>query len=176
MRRKLLAALVDVILVSFVLSLLLSTAVQRFQGQAWGWIGIHGTSMHPTLADGALALSLPAKFDRLSVGDIVVFRSGSQPPVICHRIIGRTDNGFNTQGDGAMAVDQEYGVPAVTEANLAGIVPQIGGRPVSIPVLGNLAGGGENRAGPNLVAALGLSVGFLVLGGGAAPRRRRTQV
>ena len=172
MRRKFASTMVDAILICFVASLLLSTFVQRLNGTAWGWIGIHGSSMEPTLTNGSLALCLPAKVDGLQVGDIVVFRSGGQPPIVCHRIIARDDQGFVTQGDGVVAVDQHYGLPAVNETNLYGYVPQLAGRPIAIPLLGKLVGGSEGHAGSNLAAALGISVGFLLLSG-SQPRRRR---
>lgn len=171
MRRKFLSTMVDAVLICFVASLLLSTIVQRLNGTAWGWIGIQGSSMEPTLANGSLALCLPARVDGLQVGDIVVFRSGGQPPIVCHRIIARDDEGFVTRGDGVVAVDQHYGLPAVNETNLSGYVPQLAGRPIALPLLGKLVGGGESHPGSNLAAALGISFGLLLLSG-SQPKRR----
>jgi|GEM_PF-2583250 len=171
MRRSLLAASLDLLLICFVVSLAGSAVIQRACGSAWGWVGIHGSSMQPTLSNGSLVLSVPATPDQLQVGDIVVYRSGTLPPIICHRVIAVGPDGILTQGDASSRVDQTYGLPPITAETLYGVVPQIAGRPVAIPALGALAGGSENPVGAHLVMALGVSFGFLALGG-ADPRRR----
>ncbi len=174
MRRSIVVTCFDTILIVFILSLILSAALQRIGGQAWGWVGIHGESMHPTVANGSLVLSVPADPDDLSAGDIVVYRSGGLPGLVCHRIVGvAEDGGFLTQGDGTAKVDQELGLPPVTAETLAGYVPQLAGRPVAIPLLGKLTAGGASDAGPNLMVALGVSMSFLALGGKPKRARRR---
>jgi signal peptidase I len=175
MRRSFLAALFDVLLICFVLSLVSSAVIQRVYGNAWGWVGIHGASMQPTLSDGSLVLSVPAKPEQLRIGDIVVYRSGTLPPIICHRVVEIGPDGIMTQGDASSRVDQSCGLPMVDPKTLYGVVPQIAGRPVAIPALGVLAGSSDNPTGTHLVMALGLSFGFLALGGAQADRRRRRQ-
>lgn len=172
MRKSIVVAAFDAFLVIFILSLVFSAGFQRIGGQAWGWVGIHGDSMHPTVTNGSLVLSVPADLAELAEGDIIVYRSGGIPALICHRIVGvAADGSFLTQGDATFRVDQHGGLPAVTEETFAGYVPQIAGRPVAIPLLGSLATGGGKDAGPNLMVALGVSVSFLALGG--TPRRAR---
>lgn len=176
MMRKGLVILLDLILVGFVLSLTGSAVLQRLSGAAWGWVGISGTSMSPTLSHGALVLSLPARPESLRVGDIVVFYSHSVPPIVCHRIVGQGPDGWLTQGDASERLDQASGLPPINETTLAGVVPQIAGRPVAIPALGMLASGGGDQAGSHFALALALCFGFLALGrtpGQAGGRRRR---
>jgi signal peptidase len=174
MRRTTLATVVDAILICFILSLTCSAVVQRAYGLAWGWVGINGTSMSPTIAHGSLVFCLPARPESLKVGDIVVFRSQTVPPIVCHRIVGSSPEGWLTQGDATGRIDQAVGLPPVTETTLAGVVPQIGGRPVAIPALGGLAGG-ENASAPHFILALGLCFGFMAFGrsGGTGRQRRR---
>ncbi len=174
MRKSIVVTVFDTILIVFILSLVLSAALQRIGGRAWGWVGIHGDSMYPTVANGSLVLSVPADPEALSEGDIIVYHSGGVPALVCHRIVGVADDGgFLTQGDGTLRLDQDAGLPTVTTETLAGYVPQIAGRPVSIPLLGSLAAGGGSDAGPNLMVALGVSVSFLALGGAPRKARRR---
>ncbi len=62
-----------------------------------------GDSMRGTLADGDCLWIFPVPFDSLQVGDVVAFDSGGK--VVVHRIVGREEKGFRTQGDGNWSRD-----------------------------------------------------------------------
>lgn len=99
---------------------------------------VETASMDPTISpgDGFIALS-PIVTAPPSQGDIVVFESQTEEvELIAHRIVGRTEEGFITQGDNNSFTDQDRGEPPVQEAQIAGQPLTIGGTLVTIPEYG----------------------------------------
>ena len=70
-------------------------------------------SMRPAFDDNTVLLTEPAPFEKLQVGDIIVFRHSSSGMRVVHRILERRDGGFWTRGDRTKRMDDEL----VTRAN-----------------------------------------------------------
>ena len=68
-----------------------------------------GWSMRGTIEKGDCLWVSAVPFDSLQVGDVVAFACGCK--VITHRIVGREENGFVTQGDGSLQRDGECLTP-----------------------------------------------------------------
>ncbi len=91
--------------------LLLSVASLIFTGIITGKATIFGIrplvvttdSMVPTLSVGEIIIGIPVEPEEIEVGDIVAYRAEEKnlwlQPVIVHRIIEVTDEGFIFQGD-----------------------------------------------------------------------------
>jgi signal peptidase I len=62
-----------------------------------------GGSMQGTLLDGDCLWISRVSFASLQAGDVVAFHSGGK--VVAHRIVGRDESGFLTQGDGNLRRD-----------------------------------------------------------------------
>lgn len=90
--------------------------------------------MWGTLAEGDCLWVSPVPFDSLQPGDVVAFDSGGK--VVAHRIIGRTDNGFATQGDGNWRRDSTL----LTAERLVGKVMERERKGVRKPVAGGARG------------------------------------
>ena len=93
-----------------------------------------GDSMWGTLADGDCLWVSPISFQSLQVGDVVAFEAGGK--VVVHRIVGRAENFFRTQGDGNWSRDSA----PLTAANLVGKVTDRDHRGVRSPVAGGARG------------------------------------
>jgi len=102
---------------------------------------VRSASMEPTLSRGDLVYTL-AGDGEYGVGDLVIFRPlgarGSPGGWFLHRIVGEIPGkGFLTQGDANEVTDQENGLSApVAEEAIVGFVPQVGRRPVKLPLVG----------------------------------------
>ena len=90
--------------------------------------------MRGTLGEGDGLWIAPTPFERLEVGDVVAFRAGGQ--VVAHRIVGRSGDGFLTQGDFNWRRDTE---PFVA-GQLIGKVTERERRGIRSPVAGGARG------------------------------------
>ena len=71
---------------------------------------IYSSSMEPTIKVGSLIMAGPVDIDQVQVGDIIVFRTPSDPnTTITHRVVGvREEDGvryFQTKGDATNGTD-----------------------------------------------------------------------
>ena len=99
---------------------------------------VETASMDPTIApgEGFVALS-PMVTPPPSQGDIIVFESQTdEVDLVVHRIVGRTEEGFITQGDNNPFTDQDRGEPPVPAANVAGQPLVVRGTVVTVPGYG----------------------------------------
>ena len=88
--------------------LLLSVAIPNLWG-ANSFV-IYSSSMEPTIKVGSLIMAGPVDVDQVQVGDIIVFRTPSDPnTTITHRVVGvREEEGvryFQTKGDATNGTD-----------------------------------------------------------------------
>lgn len=100
---------------------------------------ITSSSMWPTLKRGDLVVVKGIDESAVSVGDIVVYESGTGTMVI-HRVITVDGQTLVTQGDANGEPDEPIAL-----ADVAGVVPVLGGAPLHLPYLGQitlLANGG----------------------------------
>ena len=91
--------------------LLLSAASLIFTGIITGKATIFGIrpmvvttdSMVPTLSVAEIIIGVPVEPEEIQVGDVIAYRAGEKnlclQPIIVHRIIEVTDEGFIFQGD-----------------------------------------------------------------------------
>lgn len=97
-------------------------------------------SMAPTLNRGDLILVLRVPFDRVGVGDIVVFRDPNNGMAIAHRVVNKLEDGrLLTKGDNETYLDQARPgpvLPPIGEDLYLGVVPTVAGHPIKIPRLG----------------------------------------
>ena len=170
MRQSPILRLLDLLLVTLVMTICLSAVVQVLSGRPWGWIGIHGDSMSPAIRDGSLVLALPASGAPIRPGAIVVFRSDEGPRILCHRVVSYSSGGYVTRGDACSSTDQQAGLTPVAGPDVLGYVPQIWGRPVVIPLLGSLTSLAAPDGG-GFVVILGVSFGLITLSGRGKTRR-----
>lgn len=115
---------------------------------------VHGSSMRPTYATGDLVLS--ARHPTYDIGDVVVY--GTERGDVIHRIVdGGATDGFVTQGDNRVAVDEW----TPTAAEVSGVpflrVPRAGALLVRL----------QDALGPHGLVLLAL----LALGAALRPRR-----
>jgi len=90
------------------LGLLLSVAIPKLWGS--NSFVIYSSSMEPTIKVGSLIMAEPVDIDQVQVGDIIVFRTPSDPnTTITHRVVGvREEEGvryFQTKGDATNGTD-----------------------------------------------------------------------
>lgn len=97
--------------------LLLSAASLIFTGIFTGKATIFGIrpmvvttdSMVPTLSVGEIIIGVPVEPEEIQVGDVIAYRAGEKnlwiQPIIVHRIIEVTDEGFIFQGDNNLKPD-----------------------------------------------------------------------
>jgi signal peptidase len=95
--------------------------------------------MSPTIQEGDGFVVVPDQLTGdIDEGDVVVFQSqeieGGE--LTTHRIVGETDRGYITKGDGNPFTDQDGVEPPVTESQIVATAWQPGGRIVRIPSLG----------------------------------------
>ena len=114
-------------------------------------------SMSPTLepGDGFVALP-PSLAGGVEPGDVVVFEAEviDGGGLTTHRVVGETEGGFVTRGDGNAVTDQDSGEPPVAREQIVAEALQIGGSVVVVPGVGLVSGavrsivsGGSGTAG-----------------------------
>ncbi|MEF8883314.1 MAG: signal peptidase I [Halapricum sp.] len=101
-------------------------------------------SMEPTIETGDGFVAVPAALaGPIEEGDVVVFEAEEIQGggLTTHRIVEETDRGFITRGDANPFTDQDSGEPPVKREQIVAVAWQIGGDPVTIPLLGTFAEG-----------------------------------
>jgi signal peptidase len=129
------------------LTVLLIVGYVVFRVYGGGFAAVEGRSMEPLLHTGDLVILV--KRDRVNVGDIIVYSSGSK--YIIHRVVAVYEvNGYYcyvTKGDNNIAPDVgdprrcppgPFGVSGVPEDSVVGVVLTVGGRPIKIPYIGGI--------------------------------------
>mgnify|MGYP000167909686 CR=1 FL=1 len=116
-----------------------------------------GYSMFPTITHDSIVLTVPYSILKAlgyepRVGDIIVFNAPAIPPVWCHRIVGMMNGAYITKGDNNPEVDPF----TVDKGDILAVVPQVAGRPLTIPKLGYIIG--VLHGNPMLAAALIVSL------------------
>jgi signal peptidase len=131
-------------------------------------------SMEPTMepGDGFVALP-PAVLGGVEEGDVVTFEAETIQGgrLTTHRVVGTTDGGYVTRGDGNPFTDQQGGEPPVTDEQVVAEAVQVGGEVLVIPNLQRFVRGLRGLFA-SIGARIGLSVNqviaFIVVGGLAA--------
>jgi signal peptidase len=96
-------------------------------------------SMAPTLAPGDGFVAIPTQVTGpVEEGDVVTFRAEAVGGggLTTHRVVGETDRGYVTKGDGNPFADQDDDEPPVKDAQVVAKALQVNGRVVAIPHLG----------------------------------------
>ena len=96
-------------------------------------------SMEPAIEEGDGVVLVPSQGARSpGVGDVVTFQAElvNGGSLTTHRVVEVTEEGYVTKGDANPFTDQDTGEPAVTEAQVVGVVPTFRGEPVTVPGLG----------------------------------------
>jgi len=120
-----------------VLSLVL--VVGSLLGQPVLFSFVTSESMSPTLEEGDGFVAIPQQVaGDVEVGDVVIFRAQELDGggLTTHRVVGETENGYVTKGDGNPFTDQDGVEPPVTEAQIVATAWQPGGEVLRIPFLG----------------------------------------
>lgn len=84
-----------------------------------GIVESSGISMSPTFGTHGIALYVDGELEQ---GDVVVFYDRSSDRYMMHRIVGETEQGFETQGDAYESTDQSLGRSYVTSETRVGEV------------------------------------------------------
>lgn len=104
-------------------------------------------SMSPTLepGDGFVAIPISAT-GGVETGDVIVFQAKHLDGggLVTHRVVGTTDGGYVTLGDGNPFPDQSVGEPPVSRDRVVAKALQVNGEVVVIPNLGGYATGMRN--------------------------------
>lgn len=123
----------------------------------------YSSSMEPTIPTNAAYVLVPA--NGVHTGEIITFWSPQRGEYVTHRVVEATDSGFVTQGDNNENTDQAAGYSYVQREEVIGEVLTLGGKPVIIPYLGQLAIVANEHvrlvqglAGALLLLALGMGV------------------
>jgi signal peptidase len=96
--------------------------------------------MEPSIGEGDAFIVVPTFVANPGVSDIAVFQWHEGQPVIVHRIIGETADGFITRGDNSVFSDQQAGRPPVTRDMVVGTVLEFNGSPLVLPYFGTVLG------------------------------------
>lgn len=119
-------------------------------GGSTGYIAVTGDSMVPALNDGDL--TIVRRQDSYEVGDVVAFvvpdADAGEPPKVVHRIIGLTDTGFVTKGDGNAGPDTWH----PREADVVGAVR------LHVPLIGRFLAASSARLFFALLGLLGVGL------------------
>ncbi|MDD2534074.1 MAG: signal peptidase I [Eubacteriales bacterium] len=125
---------------------------------------VYSDSMSPLIDVNDAFLIWPT--GHYEIGDVITYRPKTLPATyITHRIVGKNERGFLTQGDHAPYQDQRVGEPPISDAQIAGEVLSLYGQPLIIPQLGTLAAGIGQGLGPSSswVAILLIAAGIISL-------------
>lgn len=129
------------VLINLVYLFLITTILGYFIFQMTGLatvVVVQGTSMEPTLSEGDIVYVVPKNPEKISVGNIVVFRVRST--VLVHRVVNTTYvegvRCFVTKGDANPYTDQDYGVPPLKPRDVIGVLFSLNGGTLKIPRVG----------------------------------------
>jgi signal peptidase I len=130
----------------------------------WDVRTVLSSSMEPTFSAGAIVAVKPIDASQVEVGDVVMYRTTTNPPFITHRVVAIEGTGadarFTLQGDANTAPD----APVPPEA--------IAGRVVyTLPLLGYVAQGILTPAGLLILACVFLLIGALPRALARLPRK-----
>lgn len=96
---------------------------------------VYSDSMEPTIMVNDAFFVVPD--NSIEIGDIIVYRPITlDAEFITHRVIGIDEEGFITQGDNSLAIDQDVGEPSVTNELIIGKVLEFNDKPIIIPMVG----------------------------------------
>lgn len=127
----------ELLLLLSVLALVVGSAI----GQPVVLSYVETDSMEPTLEPGDGFVAIPqALAGPVEVGDVVVYdaREIDGGGLTTHRIVGETEAGYITRGDGNPATDQDGPEPPVSDAQVVAVALQIRGDVVVLPGLGSV--------------------------------------
>ena len=96
-------------------------------------------SMSPMIDPGQGFVAVPtAVDDSVEVGDVVVYRAEQIQGggLTTHRVVGETEAGFVTKGDGNSFTDQSGGEPPVKRAQVVATAMQVDGTVLVVPLVG----------------------------------------
>ena len=123
-----------------VLMLLLAALVAgQLLGQPILLTYVTSDSMEPTIDEGDGFIAVPAQLSGdISEGDVIVFNAKEVGGggLTTHRVVGETEEGYITKGDGNPFTDQSGGEPVVTEGQVVATAVQLNGWVITIPELG----------------------------------------
>jgi len=129
----------------FLVIILFSALAQPLFHQSWGLKMVQGPSMEPIFNSGDMVFVIPhitGLQEKPKVGDIVVFGASTDEgfkQMMIHRINEIKDGKIYTKGDNVQKTDQEGGGwKPLSENEIQGVIPQIAGQPLVIPMLGGL--------------------------------------
>lgn len=109
--KKMLTKLVDIVLILILVCLAwyLITGITTGKPNIFGYriFYIPTESMVPVINPGDFVIGKPVDNEDVKVGDIVTYKSGGRGVTICHRVIGKTEDGFVFQGDNNSEADAE---------------------------------------------------------------------
>jgi len=141
--RSALTTLFTLLLVVVALSLIMGTLL----GQPVLLSYVETGSMQPTLDPGDGFIAIPAQVaGPVEEGDVVTFRAEKLHGggLTTHRVVGRTDRGYITQGDANSFTDQSGVEPPVKDAQVVAVTVQVGENVVAIPHFGTVATGSRD--------------------------------
>ena len=127
------------VLTAVVLVLVVSLSLGYFLGHPVLLSYAESGSMEPAIDEGDGFVLVPSQISGSpNVGDIVTFQAEQVQGgrLTTHRVMANTDAGYITKGDNNPFTDQDSGEPPVTDAQIVGEVLTVGGKPVTVPMLG----------------------------------------
>ncbi|MFO7927775.1 MAG: S26 family signal peptidase [Halobacteriota archaeon] len=113
--------------------------VGQFYGTPVGPAYVETDSMAPTMDAGDGFVAIPAAVaGPVEAGDVVTFDAERLHGggLTTHRVVGETDEGYLTKGDGNPVTDQDGSEPPVAEGQIKAKALQVNGEVVVIPHLG----------------------------------------
>lgn len=154
------------VLVSFTLIAAIGSAVMK---RPILMTAIRSNSMYPLFQKGDMVLLNPffSKY-KIRPGDIIIFKTegGSYDTKgwIAHRVIdGNSTNGFITKGDANDFADQLRDNPSIKSEWIVGSLAVIGGKPLKVPLIGQLPLFVENYSkSPYTLPAFALIIGLII--------------
>lgn len=111
MKEKILTKLVDIVLILVMacLAWYLITGLTTGKPNVLGYriFYVPTESMVPAINPGDFVVGIPVNHEDVKVGDIVTYKSQSRGTTICHRVIGKTEEGLVFKGDKNVDADME---------------------------------------------------------------------
>lgn len=95
-----------------------------------------GSSMNPLLKPGERLKVIPCRFEKIRIGDVIVFRHPEEKHYIVHRVVSITLTGVRTRGDNNPKVDEWV----LSPDNIIGYVDFVHKRKGSITIYRGLLG------------------------------------
>jgi signal peptidase len=128
---KLKKAAIWMLALSYILAVSLLVLLIAATALGWRIGGVASGSMEPDLGVGQLVVTRPVEPNTIKSGDVIAFRSLSDPDtIITHRVISTVDTGdgisFQTKGDANRSPDQLLVPPDNVEGRVTFHVPHVG--------------------------------------------------